>query len=296
MRFTSYVLYICLSLLILSSCSNPEKTKHPVIVNQEDYILFDTPYSKNVEAKRITYLSDDFEVAGFIVKPKKIDGKLPLLIFNRGGNKEYDKLEEKILSNYLAFWAEKGYVVLASQYRGNDGGEGEEEFGGSDINDVLNLQKVAEELPYVDSNKKVMLGISRGGMMTYLAIKNDMDIDAAAVISGTSNLFDLYNKRGEKMKSVLEELVGTPKEEKAEYEKRSSVYWADEINVPILIVHGAKDEQVPVEQARTLTKELKKNNKDYRFVEYPDADHSISSHFKESSIEIEKWFNHHLKN
>ena len=31
------------------------------------------------------------------------------------------------------------YVVVGSHYRGNKGSEGKEEFGGSDVNDVINL-------------------------------------------------------------------------------------------------------------------------------------------------------------
>ena len=55
---------------------------------------------------------------------------------------------------------------------GEDGGQGREEFGGKDVNDVLNLIKLAQSLPFVEPTKIVMLGFSRGGMMTYLAIKH----------------------------------------------------------------------------------------------------------------------------
>ena len=48
----------------------------------------------------------------------------------------------------MARW---GYVVVASQYRGNDGGEGREEFGGADVNDVLNLLPVLEQVTSADT-------------------------------------------------------------------------------------------------------------------------------------------------
>ena len=54
-------------------------------------------------------------------------------------------------------------MVLASQYRGNDGGQGKEEFGGSDINDVLNLIPLAESISFMNADRIVMLGFSRGG-------------------------------------------------------------------------------------------------------------------------------------
>ncbi len=65
-----------------------------------------------------------------------------------------------------------GFVVVASQYRGADGGEGKEEYGGADIADVLNLIPLAKSLGYADMKNVFMFGNSRGGMMTYLALKN----------------------------------------------------------------------------------------------------------------------------
>jgi hypothetical protein len=37
-------------------------------------------------------------------------------------------------------------VVVASQYRGNGGGEGHEEFGGAEVHDILNLIPLAKSL------------------------------------------------------------------------------------------------------------------------------------------------------
>ena len=57
-------------------------------------------------------------------------------------------------------------------------------------------------LPFVEPEKIVMLGYSRGGMMTYLAIKHGAKIKAAAVVSGVSDLEQAYNEREQGMKRV----------------------------------------------------------------------------------------------
>nr|WP_246364113.1 alpha/beta fold hydrolase [Halobacillus locisalis] len=279
-------------LLLITGCFNQEKEQR--IVSKEKYTLKETALSKDVEAERIEYISDGLKVVGYIVKPKEVEGKLPLMIFNRGGNREFEKLGDDLLSVYLPYWAKQGYVVLASQYRGNDGGEGQEEFGGSDVNDVLNLAEVAKELPYVDQDQKVMLGVSRGGMMTYLAIKEDMDLQAAAVMAGATDLITLHENRGKRMKVILQDLVGDVDEDQKEYQKRSAVNWADQIDVPTLIIHGAEDRLVPVEQSRRLDRKLEEYKKDYKYVEYPDAAHSIATHHERSSKEIQNWFQTHL--
>jgi len=56
------------------------------------------------------------------------------MIYNRGGNREFGKITKKTLT-YLSYLSSNNYVVLASQYRGNDGEWRQEEFGGKDIPD-----------------------------------------------------------------------------------------------------------------------------------------------------------------
>src|SRR4030095_14955865 len=85
-------------------------------------------------------------------------------------------------------YVSSGFVVIGSQYRGNDGGEGREEFGGADVCDVLHLIPLARALGYVDMHNVFMLGWSRGGMMTYLALKHEIPVNAVAVGGGLTDL------------------------------------------------------------------------------------------------------------
>ena len=125
---------------------------------------------KNTIVEKITYLSDGLKVKGYVAYPKDTSKKYPRIIWNRGGigNRGLiDSFTARGLFGQLASW---GYVVFASQYRGNDGGEGKDEFGGNDLNDVLNLTSLAKEFEFADDNRWGIEGWSRGGMMTYLAL------------------------------------------------------------------------------------------------------------------------------
>ena len=118
----------------------------------------------------ITYISDGLKVKGYIAYPADTSKKYPCIIWNRGGIGEkgvIDSYTARGLFGQIASW---GYVVFASQYRGNAGGEGKDEFGGDDLNDVLNLIPLADELEFADKEKWGIEGWSRGGMMTYLAL------------------------------------------------------------------------------------------------------------------------------
>ena len=86
----------------------------------------------------IQYLSDGLRVTGMLAVPRG-PGKYPCIILNRGGNLEFGAWTHASFAGFVGPLVDAGYVVIASQYRGNAGGEGKEEFGGADVDDVLNL-------------------------------------------------------------------------------------------------------------------------------------------------------------
>ncbi|MBN1383728.1 MAG: S9 family peptidase [Elusimicrobia bacterium] len=248
-------------------------------------------WSDKVECYKIKYLSDGLEIAGFILKPKGKDFKFPIMIYNRGGNREFGKITMGSLI-YLSYLCSNGYVVLASQYRGNDGGQGHEEFGGKDVNDILNLIPLAKSLSFTNPNKIVMLGYSRGGMMTYLAIKHGIKINAAAVVGGITDINQTYNERGEAMKNVIRELVGI---DKNEWKNRSAYYWPEKIDIPVLILHGEDDWRVKSGQAKKLSEKLKNSGKVHELVIFPKGDHGLDTHRTERNKRIFEWFDRYIQ-
>ena len=137
-------------------------------------------YIDSIEIYVITYLSDGLRINGLLVKPKQ-KGEYPCVIFNRGGNRDFGSLNMAHGAITLGQIAKEGYVVIASQYRGNGGSEGNEEFGGDDVNDVTILPKVLKEIEGADTSKIGMYGWSRGGMMTYIALTKMSEIKAVVV-------------------------------------------------------------------------------------------------------------------
>jgi len=214
-------------------------------------------YLDSINIYSITYLSDGLKINGFLVKPKK-KGKYPCIIYNRGGNRNFGSLKIAHGAITLGKIAKEGYVVIASQYRGNGGSEGEEEFGGADVNDINILTEVLKEIEFADTNKIGMYGWSRGGMMTYIALTKTDKIKAAVVGGAISNSFSLIKDRPKMEKGVLSELIPKYAENKeVELEKRSAIKWVDKFpkNVPILLLHGNSDWRVKPGQSLNLALE-----------------------------------------
>ena len=153
-------------------------------------------YLDSIDIYSITYLSDGLKINGLMVKPKK-KGKYPCVIYNRGGNRNFGSLKIAHGAITLGQIAKEGYVVIASQYRGNAGSEGKEEFGGKDVNDITILTEVLKEIEVADTNRIGMYGWSRGGMMTYIALTKTDKIKAVVVGGAVSDNFSSIKDRPE---------------------------------------------------------------------------------------------------
>jgi len=160
----------------------------------------------SITVQSITYSSDGLKVKGYLVIPAG-KGPFPCLIVNRGGNREFGAISDNGAVARLGSMAHWGYVVIASQYRGVAGGEGMEEFGGADVDDVLNLIPALESLPEADTSRIGMWGGSRGGMMTYLALARTDRLRAAVIAAGVSGSFDTVKRRPSMETEVYAELV-----------------------------------------------------------------------------------------
>lgn len=247
------------------------------------------------DCQKIKYLSDGLKVVGFIWKPKNAaNKKLPLAIVNRGGNQEYGKLTA---DSFFYPLVTNGFVVIGSQLRGVDGGEGKEEYGGADVNDVLNLIPLTRTLGYVDMNNVFMLGASRGGMETFLAVKRGIPVNAIATFGGMTDLIANGKDRPELIKQVWSKLIPDfDKRGEEALRERSAVYFADTINVPVLIFQGGLDWRVNAgNQALALANKLQALGKTYELIIYAGDDHATNYNRFDRERRTVEWFKKHMK-
>jgi dipeptidyl aminopeptidase/acylaminoacyl peptidase len=281
------------------------------IIDQRAYTLTDSviqrleriaPNIRNtiatVDFFHITYLSDGLKVKGYLAVPKKA-GKYPCIIYNRGGNRDFGSVtDEGFIARGLGELSAGGYVIAASQYRGNMGGEGKEEFGGKDVNDVLNMIPLFNKVPQADTSRIGMFGGSRGGMMTYLALTKTTVIKAAVVASGIADLHKLLESRPGFDTGVYMPLIPHYKENKLSLLKeRSAIEFAEKINktTPILVIQGTADWRVPTDQVLSLISKFYQLKQPFRFILYEGADHSLTEHRADYLQQIRNWFDDYLR-
>ena len=242
--------------------------------------------------KKIIYDSDNLEVNGFLVYPIDISKKYPLVIWNRGGNLKDGMIDDFLARGIFGEIASWGYVVLASQYRQAD------EFGGSDVNDVLNLIPAADEISFCDSSKIGMEGWSRGGMMAYKVLSLTDRINCAIIISGLADLFRSEEFRSD-LSKVYKKLFGSKDENefKERMRERSAVYFADSINknTKILLIHGSADQKISSQDSVEMYEKLSENGIESELMILEGGDHYLRKYRKELSQKRRDWFDKYLK-
>lgn len=244
---------------------------------------------KDIEFLEVLYKSNGLAVKGIIGKPKITREKHPVIVYVRGGSNDTFKITVHTLKK-LAFWVEQGYIVIATQYRGTDGTQGKDEMGGADLDDVLNSIQLANELDYADKDTIYMIGNSRGGMMALMALRHQPPIKAVALTSAVTDIFALETLRPDLIPLFNEIIPGMPATKQQAYTDRSPVLWADEINVPLLIIHGDADCVIDVSQSKRLAHELQKHNKEHKLVIIEGEDHFLANALDKVNQEIINWF------
>lgn len=254
--------------------------------------------SRRLEIEEITYLSQGLKVKGFIVFPKKRRGKLPCIIYNRGGHGDFSDLWPMQVYRIMSWIADHGYVVMGSRYRGNGGGEGREDYGGNDVHDVTNLIPVLRKIPFADTNRIGMVGASRGGMMTYLALRKLRNLKAAAIIGGSSDLIRQRKTRPRMERYVFRKYIHSRgRAYLTALRQRSVVYWPEKIapKTPLLLQHGTADWRVDPEDSIRLTQALIKLRRPVRLSLYEGADHGLEEVLDESRAELLDWLDRFVK-
>ncbi len=219
----------------------------------------------------VTYMSQGLRVKAALAVPDG-EGPFPALLYCRGGIKNVGRVRPERICQLASF----GYVVLAPHYRGNEGGEGRDEFGGADRHDVYAAHALLREMPFVLADRISLYGFSRGGMMALLAAMERDGFRAAVVWSGVTDLLLTYEERVD-LRKLLRRVVGHPRKQRDAYLARSPLYRAAEVRCPVLIIHGTDDQNVGVEHALRLAEALECHGKTHELWLVEGAGHLFDS-------------------
>jgi dipeptidyl aminopeptidase/acylaminoacyl peptidase len=228
--------------------------------------------------------SDGKEIEAVLTMPRHRAGQrnLPLVVLPHGGPWARDNEDWGYLP-WAQPLAELGYVVVQPNYRGSsgygraweaasDGNWGERMQ--DDLNDAV-THLAAQGI--VDPKRVCMMGWSYGGYAASRAAQRD-GAKYRCAISG-AGVHDLPA-----MVAYDRDYLGAYGAKTAlgaagRLQAVSPGLHAGQYSTPILVIHGEKDQRVPVAQSRTLVRRLKDAGKvegrDFVYVELPRETHNL---------------------
>lgn len=221
---------------------------------------------------------DGVTIPGYLTAPPNVrTEKLPLIVLPHDGvvNRDVWGFDELV-----QFLASRGYAVLQMNFRGSAGygpnwyWSANQDWGGLTYSDITDGVHWAIEQGIADPNRICIAGWGFGGYSALLAAARESGLYRCAVsIAGVSDLPDLLqNWHYFTSYGFARQRLGT---DWAKLKADSPNRYAGSVAVPVLLVHGSHDVEVPVEQTLSMEAALKAAGKRYKSVIIKDADHQL---------------------
>jgi predicted esterase len=107
-----------------------------------------------------------------------------------------------------------------------------------------------------DPDRSIILGYSMGAIATWgLAMRFYHAFSAAVTLNGTASMWEVFGP-----------------------DRKTDALLSNLLKLPLFIVHGTEDEQIPIKMARELVAKLKtRGHKDFEYVEVANGEHALDS-------------------
>lgn len=228
--------------------------------------------------------SDGMELEAILTIPRGTAGtNLPMVLLPHGG--PIGIQDSWYYDDDAQFLASRGYLVLQVNYRGS-GGRGNDfqeagylKWGTRIQQDLIDGVKWAIAENHADPKRICVYGGSFGGYSALMATIRAPGLFKCAVgYAGVYDLAMMYQKgdirESKSGRSYLTTVIGR---DDADLAANSPARLADQIDVPVLLVHGEDDKRVPFAQAKAMRAALEAAHKPYEWLSKPGEGHGFYS-------------------
>lgn len=241
------------------------------------------PSEELVEPKLIRFKSfDGLSVPAFIYMPKNIDinEKIPVIINIHGGPESQYKPSLALLSQFFVY---QGYAVIAPNVRGSSG-YGKRYLALDDIekrldsvHDLASLHDYIKTIPELDSKRVVLMGGSYGGYMTLAGLAFYPELWVGGVdIVGISNFITFLENTAPYRRVLREAEYGSLDKHKDLLYSISPINHIENVKAPLLVIHGANDPRVPLNEAEQMVEKLTALGRKAELLVYSDEGHGLA--------------------
>jgi len=235
------------------------------------------------ERRPISFKARDGQtVHGYLTLPPGKQAKnLPLVVYPHGG--PFWVFDQWDWDPEPQLLASRGYAVLQVNYRGSGGygysfiKAGHEHWDTVMIDDITDGTRWVAAQGVADPKRLCIYGVSYGGYAALASAVREPDLYRCAVaFAGIYDLslwqHDSDVSESRNGRNYISEFVGATPERLKE---ASPLTHIDRLKAAIMIVHGERDERVPISQAKALRKALDERHYPYEWLVKPDEGHGF---------------------
>jgi dipeptidyl aminopeptidase/acylaminoacyl peptidase len=221
---------------------------------------------------------DKLEIPSLLFKPLHPNGAA--VLYPHGGPSSQYYYEWDSLTQYLLA---KGYTFVMPNYRGSTGFGIEFEqanygqWGQGDMQDCLAGARYLAALDWVTPERIAIYGASYGGYMVACCLARDPDYLFACGISkfGDAHLETSWALSSRELRYYTEKMIGHPAKNRDVYYDGSPIYQVENIQSPVLILHGLEDDIVPPEASEDWVEALRHADKTFEYKTYSGESHGF---------------------
>ena len=222
---------------------------------------------------------DNQQIHGYLTLPNSGKKNLPLVVYPHGG-------PHGIRDRWGYDWevqllAKSGYAVLQINFRGSDGygvgfqNAGSGKWGTLMQDDVTDATLAMIERGVANKDRICIYGASYGAYAALMGAVREPNLYKCTI--GSMGVYDLPMMfeagditRRESGLAYLRDVLGN---DLADQKQRSPVYNVNKIKATVLLIHGEKDERVPIAQAEALKDAFDNIGKEYQWLALNDEAH-----------------------
>ena len=258
------------------------------------------------QAELVSYHSaDGVPLQGIVIKPGDYDPskKYPVFVYYyETFSQRLHDFNQTVINHRPGFgyYASNGYVVFLPDIHFTEGRPGM-----SAVKSLVPAVQKVIDMGIADPDAIGLHGHSWSGYMTaYVVTQTDL-FKAAIAGAPVSNMTSAYGgiRWGSGLARQFQYETGQSRLGSSIFERRhlyienSPLFYADEINTPLLIMHGDVDEAVPWEQSIELYLAMRRAGKEVVFLQYRDEPHHLQKYPNkiDYTIRMKEYFDYHLK-
>jgi dipeptidyl-peptidase-4 len=222
---------------------------------------------------------DGFVMEAMMIKPPDFDArkKYPVMSFTYSGPHAPQVRNGWGSQTYMfhQLLAQKGYIIWVCDNR-TASGKGMDatwpvykNFGELELRDLEDGLTSLKSQPYIDGSRIGIWGWSYGGFMTSYALTHSQSFKigiSGGTVADWRDYDSIYTER----------YMGTPQNNPEGYKKSSPVQAAKNLHGKLLLIHGAVDDNVHMQNTIQFIYELQKAGKQFQLMLYPKSRHGVT--------------------